>query len=312
MHKFWLKMRGLGVGRTSAALAVLLLLTATARAADVPGAPAQAERLTYNIMVGGLHLGDAMIVLNQTETGYTTAMQMTARGVAKMVRNFRSTMRGEGRFTPVTAANGTGIAMQPAAFSRHWSTGEIASDMIMTFDPTTGMAKSAESFFNPVTAAPIAREDLPWNDRGDRQRDVPADMRTNVLDPMAAFVAARGQIMAQGFAKGPRTFRVPIYDGRRRYDIVGKAEPPRAVTLNGEEHLMIPIVAKLEPIFGFGKKTTERMKDSEGKFLFTNDARFIPMQLVVSNEYLSGVMNLTADCAENAAPCETFGQEKTD
>ena len=273
-------------------------------AAAVPGIPAQTERLTYNIMVGGLHLGDALIVLNQSNAGYATEMKVTASGVAKMVKSFRSDMRGEGRFT----AGGT---TQPGIYIRQWATDEVASEMTMTFDPATGTANSEERYFHPTTAAPIAREDLPWNrdDRDEQPRpEVPPDMRTNAFDPMAAFVAARGQIMAQGVTAGPKSFRVAIFDGRRRYDIVGRAEAARDVTINGTTRNVLPVVAKLEPVFGFGRRSQERMKDSEGKLLFTNDARFIPVQLTISNEILSGVMNLTADCSQDAAPCETFGK----
>ncbi len=273
----------------------------------LPAPAMQSERLVYSIMVGGLHLGDAMIGLNQTSAGYSTDMKVTARGVAKMVKNFHSDMRGEGRFAEA------GAKPLPAAYSRQWSTDEVASDMTMKFD-AAGLAVSEERYFNPATAAAIAPEDLPWADKRDKDKPVPADMRTNVLDPMAAFVAARAQIMTSlalgGVAGASQTFRVPIYDGRRRYDIIGKAEAPRSSTINGVAQAVIPVTAKLEPVFGFSRKSEERMKDSEGKFLFSNDARFIPLQLVVSNDLLSGVMNLTADCSQNAAACETFGQEK--
>jgi Protein of unknown function (DUF3108) len=318
MGKLSPKKGGFGFERTSAVLAALLLFTAPAHAAAiataaVSDAPVQSERLTYEIMVGGLHLGDAMITLNQNQSGYSTAMKVTAHGVAKMVKNFNSDMKGEGRFMPA-ATNSAGLVPQPALYSRQWSTGEIAADMTMTFDPTTGLAKSEERFFNPATSAPIAREDLPWNDRGQQQKEVPANLRTNVFDPMAAFIAARGQLMAQVMSPGaaagrPKNFRVPIYDGRRRYDVVGHADAPRSVSIDGSEHEVIPVTAKLEPVFGFGKKTEERMRDSEAKLFFSNDKRFIPVQLVISNELLSGVMNLAADCSQNSAPCDTFGQE---
>ena len=296
--------------RKAAALAAMMAASSPVICvgAALPGPAMQSERLVYSIMVGGLHMGDAMIGLNQTDAGYSTELKMTASGVAKMVKNFRSDMRGEGRFAEA------GAKLLPAVYSRQWSTDEVASDMTMKFDPNTGVAVTEERYFNPETSAAIAPEDLPWADKSDKDKPVPPDMRTNVLDPMAAFIAARGQIMTNltqsGAANGPKTFRVPIYDGKRRYDIVGKAEAPRSATINGVGHAVIPVTAKLEPVFGFSRKSQERMKDSEGKFLFSNDSRFIPLQLVVSNELLSGVMNLTADCSQNATACTTFGQEK--
>jgi len=302
-----------GTSGTSALLLLALGMTSAQAAAPVHNVPAQSERLVYNIMVGGLHLGDAMIGLRQNGNGYNSEMRITARGVAKWMRDFRSDMRGEGAFIYSTA---TALTPKPARYRRQWTSGEIAADMTMTFDPATGTAIPQERHFNPATGEAIAREDLPWNKgererERDRDRDAPADMRTNVLDPMAAFIAARGQIMAQGLSGTTAgTFRVPIFDGRRRYDIVGKTEAPRTVTVGGVERSVIPVVARLEPLHGFGRRSQERMRDSQGRFLFSNDARFIPLQLTVSNELLSGVMNLTVDCSQDASPCDTFGQTK--
>jgi len=271
----------------------------------------QHERLVYNIMVGGLHIGDAMIGLRQSPDGYSTEMKMTAKGVAKWVRNFRSDMRGEGRF----ADGANTLKPLPANYSRQWSNGEVAGDMTMTFHPNTGEAVVEERYFNPATREPIAVDDLPWNKddpKGSNDRKpLPAGMSVGVLDPVGAFIAARGQMMAQGVdGTRAKSFRIPIYDGKRRYDIIGRVETARDVAIGDAQRSVVPVIAKLEPVYGFGRRSQERMKESEGKFLFSNDARFIPLQLVVSNEMLSGVMNLTADCSRDAAPCDTFGQEK--
>jgi hypothetical protein len=285
---------------TTCAIAALLC-TASVRAADM-----QSERLVYNIMVGGLQVGNTMIGLNQTPAGYSTEMKVAASGVGKWVRNFRSDMKGEGRF-------GDGATRPvPAAFTRQWTNGEIAGDMTMTFDASTGEAAVQERYFNPETDAPIAHDQLPWNEPGEKPRPpVPPHMRKDVLDPMTAFIAARGQLMAQGLSGNkPKTFRVPIYDGRRRYDIVGRAEAARTVEIGGVQRSVIPVIAKIEPVHGFDRKAQDRMKESEGKFLFSNDERFIPLQLVVANDLVSGVMNLTTDCSIDPAPCDTFGQEK--
>lgn len=274
------------------------------------GTAVQSERLTYKVMLGGLHIGDALVALDQTESGYTSEMKMTARGVASWVQNFRADIKGQGSFIRNAAANG-GIELlpQPAAFNRQWSTGEIASEMTMTFDPLTRDISIDERLFNPLTGAVLAREDMPWNNRREKQKPVPMDLRKNALDPMAAFIAARTQILAQGVTGStPKTFRVPIYDGTRRYDIVGRTAPARMITINNVERLLMPLTAKVEPVFGFNRQSMKRMEESEGKFLFTPDNRLIPVQLIVGSDMLTSVMNLTADCSEDAAPCDTFGQ----
>jgi hypothetical protein len=269
----------------------------------------QSERLTYNVMLGGLHVGDALVSIEQDESGYTTTMKMTARGVASWIQNFRADLKGRGNFVNTAAADGR-LEIIPQAFIRQWSAGEVASDMTMTFDPQTGEASVEERLFNPLTGEVLKREDMPWNKRREKLKPVPSDLRKNALDPMAAFVAARSQLMAQGLTgTAPKTFRVPIYDGARRYDLVGKTGPVRVVSINGVERRLLPVTAKIEPVFGFNRESEERMRESEGKFLFTPDARFIPVQLIVGNDMFTSVMNLAADCSENAAPCDAFGKQ---
>ena len=157
---------------SGAAAPVRLLVAALLIAAPLPvAAGVQSERLTYKLMVGGLHLGDALVALNETEAGYTTELKMTARGVARWVKNFRTDMKGEGHFAPTTAGVGLpALAPRPGTYIRQWSAGEVAANMTMTFDPATGMARTEERLFNPLTGADIAAEDLPWNSRG-RNRD---------------------------------------------------------------------------------------------------------------------------------------------
>jgi hypothetical protein len=274
----------------------LLLPPLQARAEN----PAQDERLAYKLMLGGLHVGDAVVALNQTASGYSTEMKMAAAGAMRWVQSFRAEVSGRGAFVAPAASATPFASFQPLEFRRAWSGGELANNMVMTFDPETGAAVTKERIFNPLTGAEVRREDLPWNRRNPFV-PVPDELRTNALDPMTAFVAARSQVMSTG---GPaKTFRVPIYDGSRRYDIVGNTAPVRTVMINGAEQAVIPVTAKIEPVFGFIRRSQKTMQGTEGKLYFTPDARFIPVQVVVGNDYFSGVMNLAADCREDAAAC---------
>ena len=290
------------------ALLVILVIAGAARAAAIenPSAnvatanPVLSEHLVYNIMVGGLHVGDAMVSLDQNDAKYATQMRVVARGVAKFLKNFHAELKGEGAVAP------SGVV--PSVYARQWSTDDVGADMTMTFDTSTRTAETKERVFNPETGKTLTEDELPWG----RSRDlkpVPANLRTNVFDPMAAFVSARGQIMAQAARSNGKTFRVPIYDGKRRYDIVGKSGPKRSSTINGVLRDVIPVTASLEPVFGFARRTTEEMQESEAKLLFTADARFIPVQITLTNDLLSGVMNLANDCKTNAAACADFGKD---
>ncbi|MBX7199741.1 MAG: DUF3108 domain-containing protein [Rhodospirillaceae bacterium] len=280
-------------------------------AAAVFAAPANArpvaengaqERLAYELMLGGLHVGDAMVSLDETPTGYKAGLKMAATGALKWVRAMRSSLESEGTFGQLSS----GGTPQPVAYRKEWVSGEFAETMTMTFDPKTRTATTASRVYNPLTGATIADEDLPWNRDGRKRKPVPDDMRTNVFDPMAAFVAAREQLIAKGVltpSVALKNFRVPIYDGSRRYDIVGKAEPVRAVSINGEEKQLLPVTGKLEPVFGFNPKSEERMRNIDGKIYFSPDGKFVPAQIIVSGEVFTSVMNLAADCKTDNTKC---------
>lgn len=303
MHRFCRRVTAGSVGGL-VALAVTLVPTAMAQTSAAP----QNEKLAYTVMFGGLHVGDAVVDLTQDSDRYSTGLKLTARGVAKWLREFRADLSGEGSFT--TQEN---VRMPlPTSYRREWSGAEIDSSMVMTYDPATRITSTQERYVHRETGEEMKREDLPWN-KGERGRDrlkpVPDDLRANALDPMAAFIAARHQVMAQGASKGAVKFRVPIYDGQRRYDVVGSTTAPRTVTINDRTHTVVTVNATLVPIFGFSTKGEERMRQSRGRLLFTADERFIPVQVSIENELLSGVMNLTADCKVTPDACGVVQQQ---
>lgn len=291
----------------------LLALAALAPSAWAQSGAPQSERLAYSMMVGGLHVGDAVVDLSQDSERYSTGLKVTARGVAKWLREFRADLKSEGGFTTAGAVP----LPLPASYKRDWSGAEIDSSMIMTYDPVTRITTTQERYVSRETGEEVKREDLPWNKNDskrereeERKRHVPEDKRINTLDPMAAFIAARHQVMAQGASKTPVKFRVPVYDGQRRYDVVGSTTAPRPVTINGTAYNVITVNATLVPVAGFSRKGEERMLESRGKLLFTADERFIPVQVTIENEFLSGVMNLTADCKITPEACSPPPQQQ--
>ncbi len=259
----------------------------------------QSERLVYSLMVGGLHVGDAVVALEQNSTTYTTDLKMASSGALKLVSAMRAQLHGHG----TVASSANGITMLPSSHESSWSTDDAAGKMTMTFDPNTRAATTSERIFNPATGADMKREDLPWNKRA-KIPEVPEKMRTNVLDPMAAFLSARRQVIAANGAS-QTSFRIPIFDGTRRYDIVGKIAPVKAVTIDGKSQTLLPVTVKLEPVFGFLPQSEEKMKEWEGKLYFTTDQRMIPVQIIAGGDMMSAVMNLSADCNAEPQACAT-------
>lgn len=278
-------------------LAISLCLGATSGSVEAASLDGQSERLAYNLKIGGLHVADFLAEFDENETSYRTALTMETRGIARWFQNFRAEVKGGGTFIIET---GKGPTPVPRQFDRAWATAEISSSLTIAYDPLTRLARSQERTFNPQTGEALSLSDLEWNRDRKVPKPVPSDMRTGVFDPISAFVAARGKIIHHR----QNTFRIPIYDGRRRYDLVGRVEAPRLFWIRGQDVELVPVLASIEPVFGFDPQRKESIHNSSGKILFSPDDRFIPVQIMLEGRAFTSVMNLTADCRIDTATCK--------
>lgn len=287
--------------RPFVAFLAALSLSGSPFAQEMAAVPGQSERLAYNLKVGGLHVADFLAGFDENEAGYRTTLTMKTRGMARWFQDFQAELTGEGK---IVIQSGRGPTPVPRQFDRAWAAQEIAASLTIAYDPLTGLANPVERLFNPLTGKNLTYEELEWNRDREQPPPVPDEMRTGVFDPIAAFVAARGQI----HHNRQRDFRVPIYDGRRRYDLVGEVEAMRTFWIRGEDVDLVPVIARVEPVFGFDRERTDTMQDSAGKLLFSSDGRFIPVQVILEGSTFTSVMNLTADCREDSAPCQQIAE----
>ena len=295
------------------AFAVLCLATAPAAAADelstgqISAQPdmAQSERLAYNLKIGGIHIADFLAEFDESDTSYRTMLTMETKGLARWFQDFRAEVTGFGTMSMET---GRGPVPVPRQFDRAWAASEIAASLTIAYDPVTGLALPEERIFNPLTGEDIALEDMEWNRDRDPPPPVPDDLRMGVFDPMAAFVAARRHILNTG----DNEFRIPIYDGRRRYDLVGEVEAPRSFWIKSQDVELVPVLAGIDPVFGFDEERMDRIREGRGRLLFSPDHRFIPVQVVLEGMPLPSVMNLTADCREDQLTCQQIAQPPTE
>lgn len=283
----------------------VLGLSSGPMAQEIASAPSQSERLAYNLKVGGLHVADFLAGFDEDQAGYRTTLTMKTRGMARWFQEFRAELVGEGR---IVIESGRGPTPVPRQFDRAWAAEEIAASLTIAYDPVTGLANPLERMFNPLTGKDLVYEDMEWNRDRDPPPPVPDDMRVGVFDPIAAFVAARSQI----HHNQQRDFRVPIYDGRRRYDLVGETEPMRTFWIGGRDVELIPVIARVDPVFGFDRERTETMQDSAGTLLFSSDGRFIPVQVILEGDTFTSVMNLTADCRIDSETCQEIENTEID
>ncbi len=284
------------------ARAIFVAIGLVAAATSNGFAREQKERLLFDVMFGGLHVADVVVTMDQTPATYTSRLEMRTRGVLEFFQDFRADMKSEGGFVVTTSP----IRTVPTLYTRSWSSPEVASDVTMPFDPLTGLSQSVERLYNPQTGAALKPEDMPWNSKRKPIPEVPDNLRAGAIDPVAAFIAARRQVLESGQTE----VRVPIYDGRRRYDIISKVGKSRIYNIKDQSRELTPITSRVEPVFGFEPDAEDRMRESTGTTLFTSDERFLPVQIILGNDLFSSVMNLVAECTTDPAPCDNFGQKE--
>jgi hypothetical protein len=112
-----------------------------------------------------------------------------------------------------------------------------------------------------------------------RKPPLAENFRSNTVDPVTAFERIRGVL------RGPQRtpdghFVIPVYDGARRFDIVGHVLP-KADAREGA----LRVELTLRPIAGFKGETSEDGDpDSAPRkvdLLVTDDARVMPLSITV-------------------------------
>lgn len=259
----------------------------------------QSERLLFDVMFGGLHIADVVVELDQNQASYSAGMRMRTRGMIDWFDDFRADIRSMGGFA---GASGE-LRPVPETYRRGWSSPEVASEMTMVFDPVDRIGRGADRIFDPRTGLDLKAEDLPWNNRRREIPVVPDDKRAGAIDPISAFIGARRLIVESG----QKEVRMPIYDGRRRYDVITTVGTPRTLTVREVERSVIPVRSRMEPVYGFEPDGEDRMRESEGEMYFTADDRFVPVQIILGNSMFSSAMNLVAECNTDPAPCAVVG-----
>jgi len=267
-----------------------------------PLSAAEHERLLYTVQFRGFRIGEVVIGLDQSSGQYRSEMHAQARGLAKVFNNFQARLFGEGHVGEQSTP-----ALRPAHFWREWGGRRWAQQMTVSFDPATNEAVPTERIFNPATGQAIKREDLP----GRRKKPPPPvsmEHRFHVLDPMTAFITGRDMMRLAWRENTTQTFRLPVYDGQRRYDVIIEMAPTQTEKIGGTAYNVIPATTRMEPIGGFDEKMAKRSREGKGRIVFSADDRFLPLQISMGNSLGRGMFTFAADCKTSPDVCTGFAE----
>jgi hypothetical protein len=256
--------------------AALLPLAAGARADDIVA--------VYAAYWAGLPAGEIRLKLHDGSVAYRDEIEISTAGLPGLLSKFHATALAEGRLA----------ADRPAEPSQ--------------YDATYDLRKRRNS---RISMHFVARSGAVIAERGpdDTSRKPPLaeKFRSNTVDPVTALERVRGAL------RGPRrpadgSFTIPVYDGARRFDIIGHIVPKKDAnegTLRAE--------LTLRPIAGFKGETSEDGDpDSAPRkvdLLLTDDGRMMPLSITVPVFFMPLVVQFVRFCPSPEACPEQENNE---
>ncbi len=123
--------------------------------------------------------------------------------------------------------------------------------------------------------------------------------RKNAVDPMTALERLRGALRAQR-QLGSSSFTIPVYDGARRFDVLGRILPKK-----DPSESVVRAELTLRPIAGFKGETSEDGDPDSAprkvELTVTDDARMIPLSITVPVFFLPLVVRFDHLCTESCS-----------
>jgi hypothetical protein len=255
-------------GWNAIALCIVLLAATAGRAA--------AEEIVaiYSAYWAGLPAAYIRLTLRDGGVGYRDEIEITTQGLTRLLTRFRANASAEGGLT----------ADRIAEPSRYLAVYDLRkrrdSRVAMHFVRRPGGTVAERSPDDTSRKPPLAER-----------------FRKNSVDPLSALERIRAALRT---VRPGGSFSIPVYDGARRFDIVGQVLPkdsPGDGTLRAE--------LTLRPIAGFRGETSEDGDPDDAprkvELVVTDDARLLPLSITVPVFFMPLVIRFEQLCPTASA-----------
>lgn len=209
---------------------------------------------------------------------------------------------GDGAFHNQLDIETVGLARLLSGFrARATSAGQTGDDEIapLAFDATYDSHKKRDKRINVHF---VRRDDGSLAEEGPENTSkdplIPAEFRRDVIDPLSCITAIRRLVREHGIEPG-KSFTLPVYDGKRRFDVEGTVASTEAVRWGRRKVDALTLRLLLRPVAGFDHESDDGYKpDANTRELVvtvTNDARAIPVRMSVPIAYVPAIIVLDRD-----------------
>jgi len=265
MPRHWLRL-----GRPDWALGIALL----AIGASPSRAPAEEIVALYSAYWAGLPAGQIRLKFRDGGPGYRDEIEISTQGLPHLFTKFRANAQAEGQ-------RSADRSTEPSRY-------------LAVYDLRKRRDKRISMQFVKRVGATIAER---GPDDSSQKPPLAEAFRRNAVDPLSALESLRGALRAA--ARGG-SFTIPVYDGARRFDIVGRVLPKQ------EPSGVLHAELTLRPIAGFKGETSEDGDPDDAprkvELTATDDEKMVPLSIRVPVFYMPLVVQFQRLCAASD-PC---------
>jgi hypothetical protein len=251
------------------AWAVILMLAGPASSPAAEMLPV----LHYSASWAGLPAAQIDLALGPTGSHYRPEIDIRTEGLPRWFTNFSGDATSEGELDPDGSAR---PSRYDALYTLRKNHGKRVALRVVDQDGGRLTLRGPE---DTSTKPPLAET-----------------YRRNVLDPLSALAAIRHFLATHGHDVGG-TFSLPVFDGARRFDVLGKIVPSEAAPEDGP---VIQLLLSLRPIAGFKGETSEDGDpDSAPRpvdLRLSDDDKLLPLYMRVHIAFLPLVVRFERLC----------------
>jgi hypothetical protein len=258
--------RWLGFGRLLAVATLGVAMLSTDAAAEDLVA-------IYAAYWAGLPAAEIRLRLSDDSAAYHDQIEIQTEGLPALLSRFRATASAEGHL-------GSGEPAQPEHYDAIYDLRKRRNSRISMHFVFRAGAMVAERGPQDTSHKPPLGEGF----------------RKNAVDPVTAIERLRGVLRTQRQLSNA-SFTIPVYDGARRFDVVGRILPKPEPS---DGALRVEIT--LRPIAGFRGETSEDGDPDSAprkvELTVTNDARMMPLSITIPVFFLPLVVRLDHLCTQ--------------
>lgn len=242
-----------------------------ANAAAVKTNPAQSYNLQYQAYWGGIEAANMELSISETKSDYSGQFNFRTKGLINKLWKFNVTAESHGLFNSPTPA--------PRVFAANSTLRNKQKRYAWNFDPKNKLARTTD---DPAIEKTIGEE---W--------------RRGVFDPIGAIQQLRAMVRTAKSSAQLKSVAgqiVPIFDGRKRFDLILQSVSTREEKIGGKNYALIDLAARIDPKAGFKDRDLDGWKSSKITLSLADDGMYFPVKIQIDTDWATAVIRLTGGC----------------